>query len=52
MNNKKEYNYRLISKNTFDSKVLEAKTFNDIYRKYKIVKYKKDNKIVVAEIIF
>lgn len=44
--------YRLITKETFDSKVLEVKTFNDIYRKYKIVNYKKDEKIIFAEIIF
>lgn len=49
---KEEYNYRLISKETFDSKMLEVKTFNDLYRKYKIVKYKKNDKICFAEIIF
>lgn len=49
---KDEYNYRLISKETFDSKLLEVKTFNDLYRKYKIVKYKKNDKICFAEIIF
>lgn len=52
MNFKEKYNYRLISKDTFDSKILEIKTFNDIYRKYKIVKYKKNEEIVIAEIIF
>ena len=40
MDFKEEYNYRLISKETFDSKMLEIKTFNDLYRKYKIIKYK------------
>lgn len=49
---KEEYSYRLISKETFDSKMLEVKTFNDLYRKYKIVKYKKNDKICFAEIIF
>ena len=52
MNFIEEYNYRLIPKDTFDSKMLEVKTFNDIYRKYKIVKYKKNERIIVAEIIF
>lgn len=52
MDFKEEYNYRLISKETFDSKMLEVKTFNDIYRKYKIVKFKKNNEIRLAEIIF
>ena len=49
---KKEYNYRLISKDIFDSKMLEVKTFNDVYRKYKIIKYKKDEEIFFEEIIF
>ena len=49
---KEEYDYRLITKYTFDSKTLEIKTFNDIYRKYKIVKHKKDGKIQFDEIIF
>lgn len=52
MDFKEEYNYRLISKETFDSKMLQIKTFNDLYRKYKIVKYKKNNEIHLAEIIF
>lgn len=52
MDFKEEFNYRLISKETFDSKMLEVKTFNDLYRKYKIVKYKKNNEIRLAEIIF
>jgi hypothetical protein len=49
---KDNYNYRLISKDIFDSKILEVENFKDIYRKYKIVKYKKDDKICFAEIIF
>ena len=52
MNFKEDYKYRLISKNTFDSKMLEVKTFNDLYRKYKIVKYKKNNETHIAEIVF
>ena len=40
---KESYNYRLISKEEFDIKYLETKTFKNTYRKYKIVKYKKDN---------
>lgn len=52
MDFKEEYNYRLISKETFDSKMLEIKTFNDLYRKYKIIKYKKNDKICFDEIIF
>lgn len=47
-----DYNYRLISKDSFDTKILEVETFKDIYRKYKIVKYKKNEKICFAEIIF
>lgn len=34
---RRNYNYRFISK-----ECLEMTTFNDIYRKYKIVKYKKN----------
>lgn len=49
---KEKYNYRVISKFAYDSKYLEIKTFNDIYRKYKIVKYKKNGDICFAEIIF
>ena len=52
MNLKENYNYRFISKNYFDSKFLEIETFNDEYRKYKIVKYKKNEKIRFAEIVF
>lgn len=52
MNLKENYNYRFISKNYFDSKCLEIETFNDEYRKYKIVKYKKNEKIRFAEIVF
>lgn len=47
---KEEYNYRVISKFAYDSKYLEVKTFNDIYRKYKIVKYKKNGIFVLPEI--
>ncbi len=39
---RRNYNYRFISKECFDFKCLEMTTFNDIYRKYKIVKYKKN----------
>ena len=49
---KEEYDYRLITKYTFDSKVLDMKRFNDVYRKYKIVKHKKGDKILFDEIIF
>lgn len=49
---KEEYNYRLISKDVFDFKLLGYKDFGDIYRKYKIVKYKKNGEINFAEIIF
>lgn len=52
MNLKENYNYRFISKNYFDSKCLEIETFNDKYRKYKIVKYKKNEEIRFAEIVF
>ena len=52
MNLKENYNYRFISKNYFDSKCLEIETFNDEYRKYKIVKYKKNEEIRFAEIVF
>lgn len=52
MNLKENYNYRFISKNYFDSKYLEIETFNDEYRKYKIVKYKKNEEIRFAEIVF
>ena len=47
-----KYNYRIIQKYSFDSKVLEADIFKDIYRKYKIVKYKKNDEICFAEIFF
>ena len=49
---KEEYDYRLITKYTFDSKVLDMKRFNDVYRKYKIVKHKKGDQILFDEIIF
>ena len=52
MDFKEEFNYRLISKENFDSKMLEVKTFGDLYRKYKIVKYKKNNEMHLSEIIF
>ena len=52
MDLKENYNYRFISKSDFDSKYLEIGTFNDEYRKYKIVKYKKNEEIRFAEIVF
>ncbi len=39
---RRNYNYRFISKECFDFKCLEMTTFNNIYRKYNIVKYKKN----------
>ena len=47
---RKNYNYRFISKECFDFKCLEIATFNDIYRKYKIVKYKKNDEIFLTEV--
>lgn len=47
---RRNYNYRFISKECFDFKCLEIATFNDIYRKYKIVKYKKNDEIFLTEV--
>lgn len=49
---KENYNYKFISKDYFDRKCLDAKQHNEIYRKYKIVKYEKNGEILFAEIIF
>lgn len=49
---KEEYNYEFISKDYFDRKWLDAKNFNEVYRKYKIVKYNKNGEILYSEIVF